>query len=87
MVPLFHAVVKFCSTNILFMDFEVVMILAAILTLLHIQSTSHNSDHTGQADFVRITENPVYVETSSVLHFNSKLIGLSNSVRNMQKSG
>ena len=52
-----------------------------------VQSTSHNSDHTGLADFVRITENPDYVETFSVLHFNMKLIGLSNSVRNIQKSG
>ena len=52
-----------------------------------VQSTSHNSDHTGLADFVRITENPDYLETCSVLHFNRKLIGLSNSVRNIQKSG
>ena len=52
-----------------------------------VQSTSHNSDHTGLADFVRMTENPDYVETFSVLHFNRKLIGLSNSVRNIQKSG
>ena len=55
--------------------------------VIFIQSTSHNSDHTGLADFVRITENPDYVETFSVLHFNMKLIGLSNSVRNIQKSG
>ena len=53
----------------------------------YVQSTSHNSDHTGLADFVRITENPDYVEAFSVLHFNRKLIGLSNSVRNIQKSG
>ena len=52
-----------------------------------IQSTSHNSDHTGLADFVRITENPDYVETFLVFHFNRKLIGLSNSVRNVEKSG
>ena len=57
------------------------------VVFLYIQSTSHNSDHTGLADFVRITENPDYVETFSVLHFNRKLIGLSNSVRNIQKSG
>ena len=54
---------------------------------LILQSTSHNSDHTGLANFVRITENPDYVEIFSVLHFNRKLIGLSNSVRNIQKSG
>ena len=52
-----------------------------------IQSTSHNSDHTGLADFARITENPDYIETFSVSHFNRTLIGLSNSVRNIQKSG
>ena len=34
--------------------------------ILSLQSTSHNSDHTGLADFVRITENPDYVETFSV---------------------
>ena len=54
---------------------------------LVIQSTSHSSDHTGLADFVRITENPDYVETFSVLHFTRKLLGLSNSVRNIQESG
>ena len=54
---------------------------------LLLQSTSHNSDHTGMADFVRITENPDYVETFSVLHCNRKLIVLSNSVRNIQQSG
>ena len=54
---------------------------------LHVQSTSHNSDHSGLADFVRIRENPDYVETFLVLHFIRKLIGLSNSVRNIQKSG
>ena len=54
---------------------------------LLLQSISHNSDHSGLVDFVRITENPDYVETFSVLHFIKKLIGLSNSVRNIQKSG
>ena len=34
-----------------------------------IQSTSHNLDHLGLADFVRITENSDYVESFSVLHF------------------
>ena len=56
------------------------------ITTLLLQSTLHNVDHTGMADFVRITENPDYVETFSVLHFNRKLIVLSNSVWNIQQS-
>ena len=42
-----------------------------------LQLTSHKSDHSGLAGFVRITENSDYVESCSVLHFNRKLIGLA----------
>ena len=79
---------KFSALNFLALNVYYYRLYILVYNIQYtIQSTSHNSDHTGLANFVRITENPDYVEIFSVLHFNRKLIGLSNSVRNIQKSG
>ena len=75
-----------CKSNYALFITNVIPLALPINTLL-LQSTSHNLDHTGMADFVRITENLDYVKTLSVLHFHRKQIGPSNSVQNIQQSG